>query len=879
MQLRLLIFALLAASPLAADPASDFFENSVRPVLAKNCFACHSETKMGGLQMTSRELLLTGGNSGPAISPGHPEQSLLLQAVRQTHERLKMPPSGKLEDEQIAALARWVQEGAVWPEHKPAEQPPAAGGPGYTITPEQRGWWSFQPIRKPAAPRVGDKTWSQTPIDRFVMAKLEEHKLRPAEPAAPRILLRRAYYDLTGLPPAPADVEAFERDPSPKAFAAVVDLLLASPRYGERWGRYWLDIARYSDDKLNPTADEAAPNVWRYRDWVIGAFNDDMPYDQFVKAQIAGDLMEPKERYVAGLGFFAYSPEFQDDRVDALTRGMMGLTVACARCHDHKFDPIPTRDYYSLLGIFENTKEGKFPLASAEAVQEYERLSEQAKQQAKVVRDFEDQQARQLAAIFATHTARYLKAARGVPDAASAGEAEAAAVSAGLDPQTLERWVKYLSLKSREHPFLEGWRDAPFDDAGLQQKLLDVIAEKEAIDEENLILLGGKDDNRTVRVVEVKSLERDKYFLWRDLVSREGPAKFETGILYYEKSTIDRFLAPYWKQHLDGLRGELARRRSQVPDEYPYVMTIEDAAELEAMQVHVRGDRNNLGEAAPPQFPMILCDGEQKKFTSGSGRLELAEAIVDDRNPLTARVIVNRVWMYHFGQPLVATPGNFGRLGEKPTHPELLDYLAARLIESKWSLKALHREIMLTKVYALSVATLEANQNVDADNKLLWRANRRRLDVEPMRDTLLFVSGDLNEQRGGLAEKLGDACNLRRTVYGFVSRRQLEGTLALFDFPNPMSTSDARIPTATPLQQLFFMNSKFIEERARSLARRVRTAGDERARIEQAYRLLFQRGPTKGELAVGLEYLTSGDDSWPRYAQALLSSNELLFID
>jgi Protein of unknown function (DUF1553) len=297
------------------------------------------------------------------------------------------------------------------------------------------------------------------------------------------------------------------------------------------------------------------------------------------------------------------------------------------------------------------------------------------------------------------------------------------------------------------------------------------------------------------------------------------------------------------------------------------------------MHVHVRGDSENLGEEAPPEFPAILCQGEQKKFTQGSGRLELAEDVASDKNPLTARVIVNRVWMYHFGQPLVATPGNFGKMGEKPTHPELLDYLAARLIESNWSLKALHREIMLTKVYALAAGTLEANENVDADNKLLWRANRRRLDVEPMRDTLLFVSGDLDERQGGPAEKLGEPCNLRRTVYGFVSRRSLEGTLALFDFPNPMSTSDSRIPTATPLQQLFFLNSSFIQERARSLARRVHAAGDQRARVAEAYRVLFQRKPSKEETAIGLEYLGSGEDAWPQYAQALLMSNELLFID
>ena len=273
-----------------------------------------------------------------------------------------MPPSGKLADNEIEALARWVKDGAVWPERPPTEQKPnQASGAAYTITPEQRAWWSFQPIRKPDPPAVRDAAWGTTAIDRFVMAKLEEHKLQPMQPATPRSLLRRAYYDLTGLPPTPQEVEAFERDPSPKAFAAAVDRLLASPRYGERWGRYWLDIARYSDDKLNPTQNEPAPNVWRYRDWVIGAFNDDMPYDQFVKAQIAGDLMQPKERYIAGLGFFAYSPEFEDDRVDALTRGMMGLTVACARCHNHKFDPIPHAGLLLAARHLRKHRDGQVP--------------------------------------------------------------------------------------------------------------------------------------------------------------------------------------------------------------------------------------------------------------------------------------------------------------------------------------------------------------------------------------------------------------------------------------------------------------------------------------------------------------------------------------
>jgi hypothetical protein len=309
-------------------------------------------------------------------------------------------------------------------------------------------------------------------------------------------------------------------------------------------------------------------------------------------------------------------------------------------------------------------------------------------------------------------------------------------------------------------------------------------------------------------------------------------------------------------------------------------MTVEDVEEPKNLRVHIRGDKDNLGEEAPRRFLSVLCREEPQPFTRGSGRLELAEAIATPENPLTSRVIVNRVWGYHFGRPLVATPGNFGRLGEKPAHPELLDYLAARLIELKWSLKALHREIMLSRVYGLRAEAVEPNSAIDADNRLFWRANRRRLDVEPMRDTLLFVSGELEDRLGGEAAALAEPENRRRTVYGFVSRRRLDGTLALFDFPNPMLTSDGRIQTATPLQQLFFLNSEFVQARARAVSARLeQAAGGERERIRMAYRILFQRQPTGAEMRLAREYLAGGQDLWPQYVQALLASNELLFVD
>ena len=853
----LLVFAVA----MACARADDFFETKIRPTLAGKCFACHSTTRMSGLDLTSREGLLKGGVSGPAIRSGDPDGSLLIQAVRHTHQRLKMPPAGKLSDAEIEALAAWVRDGAVWPTHPVT---PQAAVP--RITAEQRAWWSFRPVRKPAPPAVKDSRKPATPIDRFVLAQLEAKGLKPVEPADRRTLLRRAYYDLTGLPPTPAEVDAFLKDRSPQAFAAVIDRLLASPRYGERWGRYGLDTARYSDDKLNSTQDEPQPNVWRYRDWVIQAFNDDMPYNQFVKAQIAGDLMENSERYMAGLGFFANSPQFQEDRVDALTRGFLALTVACAQCHDHKFDPIPQRDYYSLLGIFQNSKPEQHPLVSDDVVKDYERRKTAADDGAKAVRDFENTESEQLAEILAAQTARYVDAAR----AGVKGES--------LDPETLERWTSYLNGE-QQHPFLKGWREPSFDTAGFQRRLLDVIRERKEIERENLIRLGGKDDPRTVRVVEVRSLERDKYMLWREVVSSERRGKFDTGVLYYKAGSVDRFLAPQWKQHLDALRAKAERLKKDVPEQYPFLMTLKDVPEPKNMPIYVRGDRNNPGAEAPRQFLTVLSEGEPKPFTEGSGRLQLAEAVASDSNPLTPRVIANRVWMYHFGRPLAGAPGNFGRLGEQPTHPELLDYLAARLMEERWSLKALHREIMLSNVYALGAATAEPNRTVDPDNKLLWRAHRRRLDVEPMRDTLLFLTGDLKESRGGEARKLTDLENHRRTVYGFVSRRRLDGTLSLFDFPNPVATSDARVQTATPLQQLFFMNSEFVRQRAESLAKKLQSAApDDSARVREAYRVLFQRAATVAEIKTGLAYLETGG-TWARYTQALLSSNELLFVD
>ena len=872
----------------AAEPV-DFFEMRVRPVLANNCFACHTTSHLGGLEVNSREALLKGGNSGPAIVPGKPDESILIQAVSHTHARLKMPPGGKLKEQEIEDLRTWITNGAVWPETKIAAPP----GKTYVITPEQRAFWSFQPVRKQTPPAVGNKAWPKGSIDFFVLARLEAKGLQPMRPADKRTLIRRATFDLIGLPPAPEDVDAFLRDNSPDAFRKVVDRLLASPHYGERWGRYWLDIARYSDDKLNSTNDDPYPNSFRYRDWVIQAFNDDMPYNLFVKAQIAGDLLErpDKEKMAAGLGFYGMSPEFQDDRVDATTRGFLGLTVGCATCHDHKFDPIPTKDYYSLLGVFESTKSYDYPLAPADTVEAFEKQKKKVTDKEKEIKDFLDAQGLQLAEIYAAQSAKYLMAARRVMGTAKE-DVFAAARPEHLDPETLERLVRYLRVTAKEHAFLKRWdelassgSDAELERVAVefQALLLNVNREKKSIDEKNLIRLGGSTDREVLSGADLLSLARDQYILWRDFFgdSRIGePYKMDSGVFRYADKKIERFLAGEWRAHLDNLRTDLELAKKAMPPQYPFLHAIKDTDKPANVRVRIRGSADNLGEEAPRRFLQILSNADPQPFRKGSGRLELAEAITDPKNPLTARVLVNRIWQHHFGFGIVRTPSNFGQMGERPTHPELLDYLATRLVENHWSIKSLHREMMLSATYMLSAANSEKNFGIDPENRLLWRANRRRLDIEAMRDSLLYAAGELDLKVGGEAVPLTAEKNNRRTIYGFVSRRRLDRTLALFDFPNPNNTSEARMSTNTPVQRMFFMNSGLVMHEADALSNRLaKDAGPDTVKIRRAYRLLFGRDPEPAEIELGTEFLKAGSKAWPRYAQVLLSSNEFYFVN
>ncbi len=865
----------------------------VRPLLAEKCFACHTQTRMGGLAMVSREALLKGGHSGPAIEPRAPERSLLIRAIRYSDERLKMPPAEQLSAEQVAILTKWVENGAVWPE---ADQDALdRQGGKLVITDEHRNFWAFRAVER-ADPPPG----SASAIDGFVDARLRRAGIEKAPKADRRTLVRRAFYDLTGLPPSPAEVDEFVSDDSPAAFANLVDRLLSSSRYGERWGRHWLDVARYSDDRLNSTQDEPYENSWRYRDWVIRAFNDDMPYDLFVKAQLAADQLSedemgawPRADLMAGLGMFGLSPKFQDDRIDVTGRGFLGLTIACAECHDHKFDPIPTEDYYALLGVFNSCETSEHPLADSQVVKSYterKKLLDEAKDR---LEKFLEAQSKQLVDALAARTAEYILAAWRVSGPEGAEISDSAAAG-GLDRETLERWVAYLGGWPKQHPLLDEWKHllamrGPEDAVGdfaarIQEQVLFLIAEKKRIERENDIRLRGDHSGSNIRRTALLALPRDDFYLWNDVASpnsRSLPEPASTGILYFQGEDLERFLSGVWQDHVARGRARVAQLEAAMPPKYAFLHALADKETPANEHVRIRGNADNLGDEVPRRFLRILSDGDPAPFRTGSGRIDLARAIASPRNPLTARVMVNRVWLHLFGHGLVRTPSNFGMMGERPTHPRLLDYLAARFVDSGWSVKALHREILLTDAYQRSVRDVPASREADPDNRLLWRANRKRLDAESMMDSMLLLAGRLSSKAGGPAQEWSEVTARSRTVYGFVSRRRLDVRLGLFDFPNPNRTSPKRFGTNTPLQGLFFLNSPLLMEMASALASRLETeAGpgtDERVRL--GYKLVFGRAPTEEELAINREFVAAAENGWPRLAQTWFSSNEFRYVN
>ncbi|MBM3794909.1 MAG: DUF1553 domain-containing protein [Acidobacteria bacterium] len=876
MHLRVLLPSLLVCLAASAAETHEFFEKRIRPVLAKQCYACHSaQSKLGGLDLTSRASLLQGGNSGAAIVPGKASESLLIRSIEHASEKLKMPTGqAKLSATEIADLRTWVDAGAAWPAPTAATSAAPGSKGRYEITPEQRAFWAFQPVTKPALPAVKNSAWAQTPIDRFIAAKLDAAGLAPNHAADRRTLIRRATFDLTGLPATAAEVDAFVNDSGPQAWAKVVDRLLKSPRYGERWARFWLDVARYSDDRLESEVEAPYANAFRYRDWVVNAFNEDMPYDRFVKAQIAGDLLQDKDRTLAGLGFYALSPDTQEDRVDATGRAFLGLTTGCAQCHNHKFDPIPQRDYYALLGVFTSTERHETPLAPAAEVKAWRDHAKRIADKKAEIRDFLHGEATQLSILLAGQTARYTRAAARVM-AGGATDADNT-----LDRETLDRWIAYLRSPEKDHDYLKAWGTPAFDHDEWQRIVVGVLKERKEVDDTNLVRRAQAKETKTPP--ELVALKPQSFYVWRDMFFSDFYGnqfkQEDDGLLYYGPNrgfletdgTVERFLDGIWKTHLAQLRAELKQWKETLPPQYPFLHTIKDREKPNMERL------DGKGEEVPRGFLSILSPtGAPLEFKRGSGRLELAEAIASPANPLTARVMVNRIWQHHFETGLVRTASDFGRMGERPSHPELLDYLASRLVENQWSVKALHREIMLSAVYQVASVNSAEPAKVDPDNRLLWRANTRRLDAEALRDSMLAVTGELNLAMGGQPFDVSEDKDRRRAIHGFVSRRKLNAMLALFDVPNPNASSDRRAITITPPQQLFFLNGGFVARRGDALAAQVKPG-----EIGEIYRRVFAREPLDAEVRLGREYLAASPDGrWAAYAQALLNSNEFLFVN
>ena len=920
-----LLTALVASAPAGAassDPL-EFFEKQVRPILAGECAMCHNEkAQSAGLDLKTANGYLAARGAGFFGAADNPERSLLLKALGY-EQRVKMPPQGRLDAEKIDVIRRWLAQGAPWPgvEQAEAVRPEDSAG---KITDADRNFWAFRPLSRQAPPAVAAEQWVRTPVDRFILAKLEANGLAPAPPAGKQTLLRRVTFDLTGLPPSEKEVRAFLADESEEAFDKVVERLLASPRYGERWGRQWLDVARYADS-TGSDEDHRYPHAWRYRDYVIRAFNDDLPYDRFVQEQLAGDILaaDPAAatgpRGIVATGFLALGKkalaqrdlvlkryDVIDDQIDVTSKAFLGLTVSCARCHDHKFDPILQRDYYSLASVFasthsyENGAKGRpvetplTPPADYKAfTAAWDAILAVDAQIAKIL-DF-DKDAQKYRDKYHADMAEYMIGAYEVH--AQGADAAATAAKRGLEPAMLAKWIDYLDDPAA--PELAKWREAGEDRATAAAHY--AIEFKQAADfydrNQRWWRNARRRYPRSGKLVgprpEVRPQDNPFFYkVWLDGGPLHRSADEQMAALDVEK-----------RAKLTELLAKQKELESAAPSaEIPMACAVVEGGPVE-QRIFVRGDHHNLGAAVPKAWPAVLTSGEAPAgLSSTSGRLDLARWIVSDRNPLAARVIANRVWGWHFGEALVRTPDNFGKLGEKPTHPELLDYLARSLRENGWSLKSLHRLIVLSNAYRMAGTLDPERVRADPENRLLARFPRRRLTIEEIRDALLAVGGNLDPAMGGTldpgigtdGETSPDRISknpddfTRRSVYLPLRRANLPNLFTLFDFGDATNPSGKRGSTTVATQALFMMNSPFVMEQARAAAQRLLADRPrEGERIEGLYLAALSRFPDGAERDRAMTYLHDlrqkfddfdESEAWQSLARVLLASNEFIYV-
>jgi len=937
-----------AAEALAAGDV-EFFEKKVRPLLVERCYKCHSpEGKVKGqLRLDTREGWMKGGETGPALVPGDPEQSILIHAIRHAKQDLEMPPDTKLAESEIAILTEWVKRGAPDPRT-------ASGAPVAAHTPAniERGknHWAYQPIRAVAAPAVKDANWPRGEIDRFVLGTLEARGVRPAGDASPEVLVRRVYFDLVGLPPTPEEIDAFLADSSPDRLEKLVDTLLASPRFGERWGRHWLDVARFGESLT--LRGFIIKDAWRYRDYVIESFNRDMPFDQFMREQVSGDLMpatkaDDRRRGLIATEFLTIGNsnleeqdkkqldmDVVDEQLDTIGKAFLGQTIGCARCHDHKFDPIPARDYYALAGILrggqmlEHSNVSKWidmPLPSdpardeelkrhearvaelATKVKEAKAHLAKGKEKAKGAADagivaikeltgfvVDDTQAKRVGQ-WRDSTARvkpfvgegYL-VEDGVeaqpktltyilPDTAETGKYEVRLAYTAAPARGTHVSVTVFGAFGEKHIVINMRETPPIDDLFIS--LGQFQFEKNG---QSFVILSNQDAGGDIVGDAVQFIPVDQV----PAIVKVDPAVKAAPLTAAETSAAA----------MKKMEAELKKLADEGPKrEVVQAMRERSGEGLGDIRIHVRGSPHTLGEVAPRGFLSVVPVKNPPAIPAKqSGRLELGLWLASAENPLPARVTANRVWHWLFGAGIVRTTDNFGTTGELPSHPELLDYLATRLVKEGWSIKSLIRQVVLSRTYQMSIAG-DAGAQVDPENRLLWRQNRQRLDAECLRDAMLQISGQLkNEYAPGQTFKAGlssdfnyKANDNRRSVYLPAFRNSIPEIFEAFDFADPsVGTGRRNVSTVAP-QALFMLNHPWVAEQASHAADRLLADSsglDDAARLRRVYRLALGRAPTAGEQRVALEFITQSGaeqrrDAWTQVIRALFGSVDFRYAE
>lgn len=912
----------LASSHTVAEgteAGTAFFEKEVRPVLERRCFECHSHAggkAKGGLVLDSKIGWQTGGETGPALLPGNLEKSTLIRAVRHVDDALKMPPREKLPAEEIAVLEKWVAMGA-----------PDPRGTGVVATHTRKGidveagriHWSYQPVKAPSIPNTRSASTISNEIDAFVTAKLEKEGLHASPRADARVLIRRLYFDLLGIPPTYAEVETFASDRSPNAYAKLVDQLLHRPEYGQRWGRHWLDVARYADTiEQSVDGERRIPFAHTYRDYVVDALNADTPFDRMILEQLAADRIPGAD--LRALGFLTVGRQFRsnadgpmlviDDRIDVVGRGFMGMTLACARCHDHKFDPVPTADYYSLSGILGSVEEPiDLPVVGRGTTDEAA-LKPYLEKRAKLLSDWEAHVDKCLAssnAHFRTMATEYLRYLVRCSSShrTTEGYIPLDTPSGLLFYQAPPRWEALLEKSKAMHePFFKLWHAC-------------MALPKDGFSEKAQAVLTGMRNSSGAQahhpwVVQAFAGEPPKDMLavadaygrliQEALKSDTPEGKSIVALIYGPDSPvppagreeiiedIPRFLTEKRLVHRsEGEAGtkiltSLSALEATAPVER--AMAVRVSARPMDPRILIRGDMKRPGTPVPRRFLSVLSEVDARTYED-DGRLQLAQSIASTRNPLTARVIVNRVWQHHFGTGLVATTDDFGVMGEKPVHPELLDHLASWFMDHGWSLKALHHYMLTSATWQQSSAWRADDGAKDPGNRLLWRMSPRRLEFEPLRDSLLQAAGQLDIRQGGRGQPLTNS-NLRRALYGYTDRFRIPALMRNFDVANPDTSISRRSETLVPLQALYLMNNPFVRQQAKALVQReeISAASTSVDRVQRVFQLTLSRNPDDVELDASMAFLgdarwedVASRRKWESLAQGLLLSNEFVFVD